>query len=170
MKRVCLGRITNVHGLKGLVKIQPFGDDVRLLEDLSPLYTSEQGDDTVSVTLKNSQGKVWLAEIEGVHDRNEAEHYKGLELYVSRDSLPNLDEDDGVYHEDMIDMIASFENGEDAGLVITVANFGAGDLLEIKPKIGSAFYVPIAEMYVSNIDTDTKTIILTDNALALKDL
>ncbi|MCD8520174.1 MAG: ribosome maturation factor RimM [Alphaproteobacteria bacterium] len=151
MKRICLGKITGAHGIKGLVKIMPFGEDPYLIDDLSPVFTAAEGDKTLAVTLKNPQGSHFLAEVEGVTDRTGAENLKGTEIYVPRDALPDIEEDGAYYIEDLIGMIARDEAGQDVGTVLGVHNFGAGDLLEIRLSSGESFMMPFTDDTVGDI-------------------
>lgn len=151
MKRICLGKITGAHGIKGLVKIMPFGDDPYLIGDIRPLFTSADGPATIALTLKNSQGSHFLAEIEGVNDRTKAEGYKGIELYVSRETLPEIDEDGAYYIEDLVGLEAKDENGQTVGTVLAVHNFGAGDILEIRQSSGESFMMPFSGDTVGDI-------------------
>ena len=50
------------------------------------------------------------------------------------------------------------ENGTTIGTVKAVQNFGASDLLEIKPSQGAAFYLPYTTDYIGEIDLDAQTI------------
>ncbi|MCF8495932.1 MAG: ribosome maturation factor RimM [Alphaproteobacteria bacterium] len=152
MKRICLGKIVSAHGVKGLVKILPFGEDVSLMETLSPLYKYETGNSTIAVALKNKMGKYVLAAVEGVSERNAAEALRGTELYVDQDSLPAIEEDGAYYHGDLIGLKAVDGQGAEIGSVIAVHNFGAGDLLEIRPLQGGGdFLLPFTNANVSEI-------------------
>ena len=158
-KRVCLGKITSAHGVKGLVKILPFGEDPTLIETLGPAFISEDGSETVVVQFKNKAGgKYILASVEGCNDRNEAEELRGTELWYDRSLLPDTDTDEGeFYYEDLVGL-AIVEDGQEIGKVIAVDDFGAGDLLEIKPKSGSDFYLPYGDDYVVNVDLEAGVI------------
>ena len=141
MKRICLGKIVGAHGVKGLVKILPFGDDPRLIETLGPIFTGENSETTLNVTMKNSAGhKFWLASIEGVTERNGAEKLRGVELWTDQDKLPKMD-DGRLYFADLIGLKAVDAEGIEIGDVIDVRNFGAGDLLEIRATKGT-FMMP----------------------------
>ena len=157
-KRVCLGKITTPHGIKGLVKIIPFGEDPSLIQSLGPAYTA--GDnahtDTLVITLKNPAGKYFLAAIDGVTDRDQAEALRGTELYFDRDLLPETG-DDEFYYDDLVGL-AVRENDQTIGTVKSVQNFGAGDLLEIKPKSGSTFFLPYTDEYILDVDLDAQSI------------
>lgn len=153
-RRVFVGKIIAAHGIKGLVKVSVFADDPALL-DQTPLFTSEKNDQTLTLTLKSSGGKgIWLAEIPTVSDRNAAEKMRGTELWIGRDALPETDDEDGVYyHADLVGLTAQDEAGQKIGTIIAVENFGAGDLLEIKPETGGSFYLPFTADFVPNVDT-----------------
>lgn len=141
MKRVCLGKITSAHGVKGLVKILPFGEDPLLIEELSPVYTGETSSDQISIIMKNSAGnKYWLANVEGVSERDGAEALRGTELWVNRDSLPQIENKNTYYHTDLIGL-KIMDGDREIGEVIAIQNYGAGDLLEIKSN-GKTFLFP----------------------------
>ena len=142
-KRICIGRIAAPHGVKGLVKILPYGEDINLIEQV----------EDYKITLKNPMGKYVLAEIKGVSSREDAESIQGTELFISRDKLPEIEEDDTYYIEDLIGLKTIDENGAEIGSVIAVHNFGAGDLLEIQPISGQAFLLPFNEETIVSVDT-----------------
>jgi 16S rRNA processing protein RimM len=142
MKRVCLGKITSAHGVKGLVKILPFGEDPLLIEELSPLFTGETSLDQISIQMKNSAGnKYWLAAVDGVIERDGAEALRGTELWVERESLPKIENKNTWYHTDLIGLKIIGQDDSEIGHVVSVQNYGAGDLLEIKTG-GTTFLYP----------------------------
>lgn len=89
-KRLCLTQIATAHGVKGLVKLHVFVEDTSLLN--GALFTSETGPETLSVTLKNATAKHFLAEIEGIKDRDAALALRGTKLYLDREALPEPEE------------------------------------------------------------------------------
>lgn len=156
-KRICLGKITKAHGVKGLVKVRIFGDDPQLLQS-GPLLTGESGDESLSLTLKNSDGKGhYLAAVKGVTERNGAEALNGTMLYIERAALPDIQSENQYYIEDLKGLRV-IENGQDIGRVLSVDNFGAGDLIEIQPKIGGSFYVPFSDDFVVGVDLNSGAI------------
>lgn len=157
MKRICLGKIAGVHGVKGLVKFFPYGEDPTLLQTASAIYTSETGSETVKITLKNPQGKFILAAIDGVNSREDAQSLGWRELYISRDDLPEP-EDGSFYYEDLKGLKVLDKTGTHIGKVINVDDFGAGDLLEIQPLSGKTYYVPFVDQYVLNTNLKDGTI------------
>lgn len=157
-KRICLGEISTAHGVRGLVRIRIYGDDPQALTKYGPLFTSETGDKTITIKMKNAANKFWIAEVEGVTDRNVAETLRGTKLWIAREKLPEPEDDDEFYYEDLIGMIVKTEAEGDVGTVVAVENFGAGDLLEVKPPAGSSFYLPYADEYILEVNLPAKII------------
>lgn len=158
-KRICLGEISTAHGVRGLVRIRIYGDDPQAFSAYGPLFISESGEKTLSIRMKNAAHKFWLAEVEGVADRNAAELLRGTKLWIERDKLPATENDDEFYYEDLIGMNVHTAEDGDIGTVVAVENFGASDLLEVKPVAGATFYVPFADEYI--VEVNMKTNIIT---------
>lgn len=153
-KRVCIGKIAGAHGVKGLVKIKPFCGDLALLN--GELFTDETGTDTMNITLKNQSGKYILAQAQEITTREQAEQTK-CALYVPRETLPaDLDEDE-FYIIDLIG-ITAYNESEILGKIIAVNDFGAGDLIEIKPQSGDSYFIPFDDQYIKDINLEEKTI------------
>lgn len=157
-KRVCVGDIGAPHGVRGLVKVRHFGGDPRTLADYETLYTSEQGNDVIRLTLKHPAGNSMVAEIEGINDRDRAAALTGSQLWVDREALPELDNPDQYYYADLIGLSVLSPAGERIGHIISIENFGAGDLLEIKPPGKASFYLPFDQSYVT-VDLNRQIII-----------
>lgn len=154
-QRICIAKIATAHGIKGFVKLHVFADDPHLAN--GKLFTSDDGDKTLTLKLKNATAKHWLAEIEGITDRTAAEKLRGTELYIDKSALPEPDENE-FYIADLIGMTCFNENKKEIGTIIAVENFGAGDLLEIQPNGGESFYLPFNDDTILEI-TDEYLII-----------
>lgn len=146
-----IGKIVAAHGVKGLVKILPYGGD----------FSWQSGDvltkegKPVAITLKNPAGKYILASVKDVTDRTAAESLAGTELFTTREKLPPLKDKNKFYIADLIGLEA-VEDGKTIGKIIAVDNFGAGDLLEIRSASGESFYLPFNDDYVGEISDTVK--------------
>jgi 16S rRNA processing protein RimM len=162
-KNIILAKIIEPHGIKGLVKILPFGEDISLLESLSPL-TASNGKN-ITVILKNPIGRYMIAAIAGINTREDAEKLKGVELGTSADNLPAITDKDTFYPHQLIGLSCIGEDGTPLGHVIDVPDYGAGPLLEIRPEDGNApFLLPFTNEFVPdvNLAAGTVTIIPQD--------
>lgn len=157
-KRILIGEIATAHGIKGLVKLRAFVNDETLLEG-NGVYTDETGNKTISLKIKNPMKGDFLAEVKGVADRNGAEALRGTQLYIDRDALP--DTDDGEYYvEDMKGLSVVDKGGNAIGTVLDVVNFGASDLIDIKPAAGGQnFYLPFTDDTVFDVDFEKGIVI-----------
>tara|TARA_B100002019_G_scaffold219245_1_gene191876 strand:+ start:96 stop:596 length:501 start_codon:yes stop_codon:yes gene_type:complete len=158
-KRILLAEITSAHGIKGLVKLRYFGGDIADIKTYNPLFTSETGSQQLTIHVKNAIKNGYVAEVEGISDRNHAEELAKTKLYINKDQLPET-EDGEFYYDDLIGCQA-YENQSLIGKVIAVDDFGAGALLEIRPKGQPAFYLPFKDEFVGNVNIHDKKIEVT---------
>jgi 16S rRNA processing protein RimM len=70
-----------------------------------------------------------------VNDRSAAEALVNLDLHIRKADLPPAEEEED-YHSDLIGLAAHLESDELIGEVVNVLNFGAGDILEVRPSGG----------------------------------
>lgn len=127
---VCVGAITGVHGVRGVLTIRPFTEQPEDITAYGPVR-SKDGKRSFSLEVIGSKKGVLLVRIDGITDRTAAEGLKGLELYVDRTVLPEPD-DESWYQADLIGLIVRDVAGNSLGKINAVQNYGAGDLLEIR--------------------------------------
>jgi 16S rRNA processing protein RimM len=151
-KRVCLGHVAGAHGIRGEVRIRTFTETPEAIADYGPVQ--DKGGSRTLVILSARPGKTGaIARIEGVASREAAEALKGTELWVDRAALPDQDDEESYYHADLIGLVAISADGAALGQVVAVHNFGAGDLLEVRPATGGeTVLVPFTEEIVPDID------------------
>ena len=149
--RVCIAKIAQTHGVKGLVKLFLYAENPDLV-NAPTLYTSKKNADTLKLTLKNPAGKYWLASIDGITNKEDAEAFRGTELWLPREDLPEIEDEDEFYHQDLLGLDVFNASDELIGTVKSLDNFGAGDLLEISYKHGADFYLPFTKEAVPTIN------------------
>lgn len=155
---LCVAEILTAHGVRGLVKLRCHLEDAGTLEGYNPLQ-DELGK-AYTVTLKNRLKSDWVAEVTGIADRDAAEKLRGLRLYIDRAALPDPGSD-AVYYDDLIGCKTLNPQGLVIGSVVAVENFGAGDLLEIRPQdSATTYYLPLSEPFVQRIDAASRTIVI----------
>lgn len=126
---VCLGKILSPHGIRGQVKVLPFTENPENIISYGPL-TDKRGERQFSLRIVAEQKQHLIVAIEGVTNRNDAEKLRGIELFVSKDLLPETEEEE-FYHHDLINLKVVLTDKTRYGTIKSVQNFGAGDLLEI---------------------------------------
>ena len=158
-KRILIAKITTAHGVKGLVKLQYFGEDVNDVEAYNPFYISQTDNKTLTLHIKNAIKNAYVAEVEGITDRNQAEELRGTQLYIDESNIATPD--DGEYLQKDLIGCDIYENNQKIGTIIAVDNFGAGDLLDIKPEGKESFYLPFKDDFIGDIDVSSKKIDVT---------
>ena len=159
-ERVRVARIGAAHGLRGEVKLWPFTQDPLAVAGYGPLETE---DGARRFTVENLRaGKDHLvARLEGIDSREAAEALRNVDLFVSRERLPAIEEPDTFYHADLIGLAAVTAEGTAIGTVTAVHNFGAGDIVEIAPAGGgAALMLSFTEAAVPKVDLTAKQIIV----------
>ena len=150
-QRLLMGRIGAAHGIKGEVRIQSFTEEPLGLKDYGELSTNRPGL-TIVIESARATTNVLVARLKGVTTRSEAERFNGVELYIDRALLPEIEDEDDFYLADLIGLEARLEGGTIAGKVIAVPNFGAGDILEIGggPR-GETQFIPLTRAAVPEV-------------------
>jgi 16S rRNA processing protein RimM len=137
-RRIALAAVAGAHGVKGELRLKLFSDSVESLARQKKLYVG--GAERRLLGIRES-GKTAVARFDGVADRSAAEALRGWLVEVDRSSLPPLEEGE-YYHADLIGLPCVDAQGQSWGSVVSVENYGAGDLLEIELADGKRSLIP----------------------------
>lgn len=156
-RNILVATVGRPHGVRGLVHLFAATDDPASVEEIG--------------VLRDEKGSVWRAEWQGhgiarlydasgraITDRDEAARLVNLKLYVERDSLPEVDEDE-FYHADLIGLRAETREGKVLGTIAIVHDYGAGVSLEITGG-GQDLIVPFTQACVPEIDVGLGRVIV----------
>lgn len=148
---ICIGAIAGAFGVGGEVRLKSFCSEPTDIAAYGPLST-EDGSRSFHITLTRPVAGGLGARIEGVKTKEQADGLRGTSLFVPRDRLPSLP-DDEFYHADLIGLSAYDTGGELIGKVTAIHNHGAGDIVEISPtRHKSALLLPFTVAIVPNVD------------------
>ena len=162
--RVCVARIGAPHGVRGEVKLWPFTQEALAVTDYGPLE-SEDGKRKFEIESLRAAKDHLIARLKGIADRDAAQALTNTDLYVPRDRLPDLDEDEGFYHSDLVGLDVVGKDGAQIGTVHALHNFGAGDIIEIMPVgTGDPVMLPFTDAVVPKIDLEAKQIVVVPPA------
>ena len=120
MTLIAVGKIVNVHGIKGVVKIKPYLMHGKDLPQFNPL-TDKTGKKSFEVSISGTQGECLLANLKGITTREVAEQFKGLELYADRSKLPAIENNEFYCYKININYI--FANLNNINKLLTKINF-----------------------------------------------
>ena len=156
---VLVGVITGAHGIKGEVKLKSFTSEPLSIGRYGPLQSLSG--QSFEITKLKAAKDGFIAVLKGVGDRNEAEALKGVELFVAREKLPKLKNNE-TYAHDLMGLDVILENGSKLGKLVAMPNYGAGDLLEVAVN-GSAetILIPFTNAFVPQTDFTSRKIIVS---------
>lgn len=140
-KRVALAAVAGAHGVKGEVRLKLFTDSAASLARHDDIYLGGAQRRLLSV---RDAGKLAIARFDGIADRSAAEALRGSLVEVDRSALPPLEEGE-YYHSDLVGLACVDREGQPVGTVVTVENFGAGDLLEVELPDGKRSLIPFRD-------------------------
>jgi 16S rRNA processing protein RimM len=147
---VCVGAVAGAHGLRGALKLRCFTERPDDVAAYGPVFASNGKRLFELEVIGPARGGV-LARADGIDDRDTAEALRGTELFVARSALPELPTDE-FYYGDLEGLEALRPDGSRLGVVCTVDNFGAGDLIEIQADDGQLISLPFTRQTVPTID------------------
>jgi 16S rRNA processing protein RimM len=158
--RVCVAQIGAPHGVRGEVRLWIFTEDPMAVTRYGPLEAEDASQRFEVVSLRPAK-RYFVARLRGIDDRGAAERVSNTGLYVAREKLPPPEDDDTFYHADLIGLVAYNRQGAAVGTVVAVHNFGAGDLLEIKPQAGGEpVMLPFSAAAVPTVDVASGRIVV----------
>jgi 16S rRNA processing protein RimM len=156
---VLLGVVIGAQGLKGEVKVKTFTETPEALAAYGPLHTKDGREMRVTFLRETKDGAV--VQLHGINDRSSAEALKGMELFVSREALPEADADE-FYHADLVGLRAEDPLGRAIGSVRAVHNFGAGDVIEIVRENGDDVFLSFTREVAREIDLKGGRIVIAE--------
>jgi len=155
---ICVAAIAGAFGVKGEVKLKSFTDLPENCASYGPLLSEVGKVILTPISHRLVKGAVAVTCPE-VKTREEAESLKSTKLYVPRENFPAPDEDE-YYAADLVGLEVKSTDGKRIGKIIAVEDFGAGDLLEIKPKDGKSFYHPFTLEATPKVDIKAGRVVI----------
>lgn len=154
-----LGRISAPFGIKGWLKIQPFGDDPLSWADMPEWWIAPEADMPPEQWRPTRQlacrehGPGLIVHLEASADRDSAEALKGWFVGAPREAMPAPAEDE-YFWGDLIGMKVENLAGETLGEVSSLLSTGAHDVLRIIDDETERL-IPFVANYVIEVDTET---------------
>jgi 16S rRNA processing protein RimM len=155
---VCVAVVAGAHGLRGALKLRCFTDRPEDVVAYGPVF-DRHGEPLFELEVIGAARGGVLARAPGIDDRDAAEALRGTELFVPRFALPELAPDE-YYYSDLEGMDALRPDGSRLGVVHTVENFGAGDLIEVRADDGQRISLPFTRETVPTIDLQRRRLVV----------
>ena len=148
-----IGKIINMHGIKGEFKVYPETDDETRFELLESVIV--KGDTYEIESVRYHKGCV-LLKLKGIDSIGDGEKLKGSNVEIPEEDAMPL-EDDEYYIRDLYDMkVLDIDSGEEIGTLTDVLFTAANDVYEVTDKEGKKYYIPNIKECILDVDTESK--------------
>lgn len=150
MNSILIGKIVNIHGIKGEIKVYPYTDDIENLSKLKEIYFDEKLEKKYIIKSSKIQKNMLILKLDSIDSVEEAEKLRNMNLYI-----PKLEvkEEDTYYIEDLISLeVIDIKNNVSIGKITYVFNNGANDVYEILTNDGKKVYFPAIKQVVKKVD------------------
>jgi 16S rRNA processing protein RimM len=123
-----VGKIGRPKGTKGLLRLHCYLNDDRDINQFEKFYLEDES--IIKLKLVSFDKKGPIVFINDIDNRTNAEIFVNKNIYLKKEELQPTDDNEFYFHDlEGLDVIDN--KNEIVGKVISVVNFGAGDLLEI---------------------------------------
>ena len=144
-KRLEVGQVVNIFGIKGEVKVTPFTDDIRRFDELKKVYVKIKG-----------ESKQYQIENVKYHKNMVLLKFKGIDKI--EDAIP-LEE--GTYFiADLIGLEVYTDEGNILGKVEDIYNTGGKDIYVVKDELGKQILLPGIDEVIKEVNLEDSKIIV----------
>lgn len=153
-----IGQIVNTSGLKGVLKVKPFTDDIKKFSNLKTIYIKTKNG---LVEFKTEQVRyvknMVMLKLAGIDTVEEAEKYRNLYIRILRDEEEKLEEG-SYYVVDILGCKVNTDINQELGKVVDVFQTGSNDVYVVKDEQGKQILLPAIKDVIKNVDVKNKII------------
>mgnify|MGYP000200056766 FL=1 len=153
-----IGQIVNTSGLKGVMKVKPFTDDITKFSNLKTIYVSIKKElkEFEIEQARFSKNMVFL-KLKGIDTVEQAEDYRNLYLKIKRNKDEKL-EKDSYYIVDILGCKIITDEGKELGNIADVFSTGSNDVYVVKDELGKQVLLPAIKDVIKKVDISNKVI------------
>jgi 16S rRNA processing protein RimM len=148
---VAVGKVVRTHGIRGALKVLPYGETLGEMEAGEKLFSIEgRGQRQLTLVSLNSQKRVLIVEFEEIGGMDQAQALTGKDLFIDRDRLPRLPSGE-YYHFQLIGLSVDPREGKPLGTLSTVLETGGNDVYVVEMG-GKELLIPAIEEVIGEVD------------------
>lgn len=157
-----VGKIARTHGVRGAVKVYPYGESLAIQEAgdkliLEPSAGASKLHELTLLSLK-PQGKFLLAQFEELTSMEEARAMVGQEVFLREDRLPPTEEGE-YYHYQLIGLKVETVQGKHVGVLRGILETGGHDIYSVESE-GKEILIPAVDEFISEVDLENGRIVI----------
>ena len=160
MKNLEIGQIVNTFGIKGIVKVNPWVNDVTRFDNLKKVYIKIRKElkELEIEEVKYHKNQV-LLKFKGIETVEQAEILRNAILEIDREDAIPLEEGE-YFIADLLESEVYTDEGEKLGILEDIFNTGSNDIYVVKNELGKSILLPRIKEVFKEIDVENKKIIV----------
>ncbi len=156
---IVVGRFGPPFGVKGWLNVISYTDPVTNLGGYRPWFVERNGEwMQLTVDQLKPHRNGFVAQVDGVDDRDVALRYSGKSIGVQESTLPETDEDE-FYWKDLIGLTVEDQAGTVLGEVSGLMETGANDVIVVRGGSGEVL-IPFLRHVVMSVDLERRRIVV----------
>ena len=155
-----IGQIVNTHGIKGMIKVKPFTDDIKEFEYFKKIYIeNKSGKKEYKIDEVKYNKNMVILKLNGIDKIEEAEKLRNSYIIISREDDVPLKENE-YYIVDLLGLEVFTDEGILLGNIDDIFNTGSNDIYVVKDELGKQILLPAISEVIKKIDIENKKIIV----------
>ena len=155
-----IGQIVNTFGVKGMVKVVPFTDDVERFAKLKSVFLEKNNKmEEKGIEEAKYHKNMILVKFKNIETIEDAEKYVNAYLKVDRENAIELDEDE-YFIADLLGSEVYTDENLLLGKLEDIFNTGSNDIYVVKDEKGKQILLPAIADVIKNIDVKNQKIIV----------
>ncbi len=151
-KKMIIGKVSGVHGVKGELKIKPLTDDMNRYFDLDKITILNQRKESIyQIDHCRLHKDHVLLMLKGINDRDEAQKLTGMMIGIDREAAVELSEDE--YFIEDLKGISVYNESLLLGKIVDVQQTGEIDIYIIESD-KKTYCVPARKLYIKKVDLE----------------
>ncbi|MCI8411774.1 MAG: 16S rRNA processing protein RimM [Clostridia bacterium] len=153
-----IGQIVNTFGIKGMVKVKPFTDDINRFDRLKKVYIkNNKVKKEYEIEEVKYHKNMVLIKFKGIENPEDANLLRESYLLVDRNDEEPLEE--GTYYiVDLIGLDVYTDEGVLLGTLKDIFNTGSNDIYEVKDELGKQILLPGIPDVIKEISLEERRI------------
>lgn len=156
-----IAKVKGPRGLKGECWLTPYGDSFKQFKGYPYLIIGLTGKPRRVLSCMQRKGK-YIVRLEGITDISQVEGLKGEGVFIKRQWLPPLEEDE-YYWCDLIGMNVLKEDGTELGELVSIISTGSNDVYVVDRE--KQYLIPAVVDVVKDISIEKRTIVVDTSSL-----
>ena len=157
-----IGKVVRPHGLKGVLRIISYAESPETFLRAGEVFLEGASGKAVKYGIISitSGRKFFLLTLEGLDSLEEAETYRGGDIYIEKSRL-RRERDDEYFWYELIGLPVFLDTGKRVGTIRRIVP-GAGHDIYVVQEGGKEILIPAVHQVVKAVDLEKRKVIITD--------